>query len=406
MLIWNYWRNWVVIMLSWDKFIQEKTRQIPNLRTWRAKTAHHQSYLQLAKQNLLNFVSNDYLGLNGDSRLIQALQDGAIRYGSGSTGAPSMSGYSQEHTQLSHNLAAWLGFWDCLLFNSGYQLNVSLFSALADNNNTHLWFAKNSHASHIDGVLLAKAKFTTFTAAQISSMSCALETDHSKLHIILCEGSFSMDGSCNYLSQLLELKQKFPQQILLIIDDAHGVGALGQFGYGTLEQQGLDHRQVDLYIGTLGKAFASHGGFIAGNAKLIHYLRHSVRSQIFSTMLPPAQAAVSNAALTIIQSNEGMKLRNKLAQNIATFKQLARDYQINIYQAEENISAVQLVMLSDLNQLNMLHQHLLDRQILVGKIAYPTVAKNAPRLRISLTSAHTYEDIAKLVATLAEKYHQ
>lgn len=405
MLIWNYWRNWVVIMLSWDKFIQEKTRQIPNLRTWRAKTAHHQSYLQLAKQNLLNFVSNDYLGLNGDSRLIKALQDGATRYGSGSTGAPSMSGYSQEHAKLSANLAAWLGFVDCLLFNSGYQLNVSLFSALT-NSNTHIWFAKNSHASHIDGILLAKAKFTTFTPKQISSMVYAIEADRNKLHIILCEGSFSMDGSCNYLAQLIELKQKFPQQILLIIDDAHGVGALGQFGYGTLEQQGLDHRQVDLYIGTLGKAFASHGGFVAGNAALIHYLRHSVRSQIFSTMLPPAQAAVSNAALAIIQSGEGMQLRDKLAQNIAIFKQFALNSGLNIYQAEENISAIQLVILNDLSELNMLHQHLLDKQILVGKIAYPTVAKNTPRLRISLTSAHTGEDIAKLVTTLAEKYHQ
>jgi len=392
-------------MLSWDNFIQEKTQQIPNLRTWRAKSGYNRRYLQLAEQNLLNFVSNDYLGLNGDPRLIKALQDGAARYGSGSTGAPSMSGYSQEHAKLSANLAAWLGFADCLLFNSGYQLNVGLFSAIIDSN-THIWFAKNSHASHIDGILLAKAKFTTFTPEQISSIVYAIETEPTKLHIILCEGSFSMDGSCNYLAQLLELKQKFPQQILLIIDDAHGVGALGQSGYGALEQQGLDHRLVDLYIGTLGKAFASHGGFIAGNAELIHYLRHSVRSQIFSTMLPPAQAAVSNAALAIIQSDKGTQLRNKLAQNIATFKQLAINFGINIYQAEENISAIQLVMLSDLSQLNMLHQHLLDKQILVGKIAYPTVAKNAPRLRISLTSAKAPEDIAKLVATLAEKYHQ
>ena len=392
-------------MLSWDKLIQEKTQQIPNLRTWRAKSGYSQRYLQLAEQNLLNFVSNDYLGLNGDPRLIQALQDGAARYGSGSTGAPSMSGYSQEHVKLSANLAAWLGFEDCLLFNSGYQLNVGLFSALIDSN-THVWFAKNSHASHIDGILLAKTKFTTFTPEQISSMVCAIETDPTKLHIILCEGSFSMDGSCNYLAKLLELKQKLPQQILLIIDDAHGVGALGQSGFGTLEQQGLDHRQVDLYIGTLGKAFASHGGFVVGNTALIYYLRHSVRSQIFSTMLPPAQATVSNVALAIIQSDEGLQLRNKLAQNIANFKQLALNSGINIYQAQENISAIQLVMLNDLSQLNLLHQHLLDKQILVGKIAYPTVAKNMPRLRISLTSAHTGEDIAKLVATLAEKYHK
>jgi 8-amino-7-oxononanoate synthase len=316
-----------------------------------------------------------------------------------------MSGYSQEHAKLSANLATWLGFADCLLFNSGYQLNVGLFSALIDSN-THVWFAKNSHASHIDGILLAKVKFTTFTPTQISLMACTIEADRNKLHIILCEGSFSMDGSCNYLAQLIELKQSFPQQILLIIDDAHGIGALGQFGYGTLEQQGLEHRQVDLYIGTLGKAFASHGGFVAGNAALIHYLRHSVRSQIFSTMLPPAQAAVSNAALAIIQSGEGMQLRDKLAQNIAIFKQFALNSGLNIYQAEENISAIQLVMLSDLSQLKILHQHLLNKHILVGKIAYPTVAKNTPRLRISLTSAHTTDDIAKLVATLAEKYHQ
>lgn len=386
-------------MSNWAEFIHHKHTAIPTQRIWRAKTAHAARELICGQQQFLNFVSNDYLGLNGNQHLNEALVRAVKIYGAASTGAPSLSGYSVEHEQLSHNLAAWLGYQDCLLFNSGYQLNLGLFSQLCDQQ-AHVWLAKNCHASHIDGILLAKARFTSFSPTQIKSMTQTIAENLQQRHLIISEGTFSMDGSYPALSELIQLKQAYPAQILLIIDDAHGVGALGENGYGSLEQQQLNHRVIDLYIATLGKAFASHGGFIAGNQNIISYLRQSVRSQIFSTMLPAPQAAVSNASLSLIRSALGKNLRQQLANNIAYFKTCANHANLKLHAPDLNLSAIQLIMLNDLAELNSQHSTLLAHNILVGKIAYPTVAKSQPRLRISLSAAHTRNDIENLVAHL------
>jgi 8-amino-7-oxononanoate synthase len=391
-------------MPNWNDFIAQKTAQLPNRRVWRAKSCADSRYLYHDNQRWLNFTSNDYLNLNSHPALRDALLASSQRYGTGSTGAPTLSGYSKEHQLLSANLASWLGFEECLLFNSGYQLNVGIFASLVTGE-TQIWLAKNSHASHIDGVLLAKARFTTFQSEQISQIITRIESRLEQRHLILCEGTFSMDGTCSYLAQLIALKQRYPAQILLIIDDAHGVGAQGENGHGTLEQQGLHLSAVDLFIGTLGKTFASHGGFILGSRNMIDYLRHSVRSQIFSTMLPAPLAAVSNASLELIQSPRGQQLRRKLAHNITYFKDIASEYGLEIYNKSSNYSPIQLILTREVAMLSQIHTQLLDHQILLARIAYPTVAKNRPRLRISLTAAHTEDDIYRLVKQTVEAFH-
>lgn len=396
-----YLKSLVFTMANWKELIHEKSQTLPQQRVWRAKTQHAPRQLICQQQSLLNFVSNDYLGLNGHPNLNAALIKASDQYGTGSTGAPSLSGYTQEHLELSNNLANWLGFEDCLLFNSGYQLNVSLFSQLCDSH-TQVWLAKNCHASHIDGILLAKARFNRFNITQISYMQEQIAANPNQRHLIITEGTFSMDGSYSGLAKLIQLKQSYPEQILLIIDDAHGVGALGINGYGSLEQQHLDHLVVDLYVATLGKAFASHGGFVAGNYNLINYLRQSVRSQIFSTMLPATQAAVSNASLKLIQSTLGHDLRQKLVNNITYFKSYSQQLNLKIYSSDLNSSAIQLLILNNLSELTKQHDYLLSQNILTGKIAYPTVAKTQPRLRISLSAAHTKFDIENLVNHLAK----
>ncbi len=409
-------------MPNWQQHITQQTARLPNIRIRLPKTEGGSRYLtSLCRTNaLLNFVSNDYLGLSNHPQLVKALCTAANHYGVGSSGAPSLSGYSLAAQDLSQSLARWLNYPACLLFNSGYQLNLGIFSALCDSS-TRVWLDKRCHASHIDGILLAKARFTTFSPETLASCLESIAAQANLRHLLITEGTFSMDGSCTYLAPLLAFKQQHPHNFLLVIDDAHGVGALGRHGYGSLEQQYLSHNAADLLIGTLGKAFASHGGFICGSAAMIDYLTQSVRSQIFSTALPPALYAASSASLTLIASNTGAELRNKLLNNIHYWRTLATEYGLELYNQTDNLSPIQLVLFPEVpafypsrlskqgasaasqdHQLQQVHAQLLEQDILTGKISYPTVPKNQARLRISINAAHQATDLEQLAAKLAQ----
>ncbi len=379
---------------NWDYYINDCCDKLTTKRTRLVKINNNPRYLITATHKLLNFISNDYLGLSTNPQLKSAMRAAINSYGAGSTGSANLSGYTKEHELLQTSLAKWLGFEACLLFNSGYQLNVSIFSKLTDLN-THIWLDKNCHASIIDGVLLSRAKFTTFSSNNIDNIIATILTKTQQRHIIISEGTFSMDGLCHYWHKLIELKKSNYKNILLVIDDAHGVGAIGHQGFGSLECQNIDLSYIDLFIGTLGKAFASHGAFICGKSNIIYYLTQTVRSQIFSTNLPPSITAASNAALAIINSDAGKLLRHKLMSNIKYFGQLATKHHLNIVQ--NNNSPIQLLIFNNEEKVIRIYEQLLKQNIIVGKIFYPTVAKHAPRIRISLSTKHTKNDIKQLV---------
>ena len=382
-------------MANWDDYIAKQYKSLAVLRSRIPRLSGSSRYLSTKTKKYLNFVSNDYLGLSTNEEIVVAFNKASNLYGLGSTGAPTLSGYTEEHFLLSSEIASWLGFNRCLLFNSGFQLNVGIYSQLVDSK-TMLWLDKNCHASHIDGILLSKAKFSSFTNANIDSMIDKIKQKPEIRHLILTEGNFSMDGTCSYLDKLLQLKKASPDNILLVIDDAHGVGALGGNGFGTMEQLGLVTSEVDLFIGTFAKAFGSHGGFICGSENLIEYLQQSVRSQIYSTNLPPSIVAATRKSLEIIKSDEGAILRKLLRSNISYFVSLMDGYSNNnnsIY----NQSPIQLLTFSDPNKLDAIHTKLSDNNILVGKIKYPTVPKDKPRLRISLNALHIKEDLDFLI---------
>jgi len=388
-------------MTAWHKLIAARLTAITPLREFRAKTVCAPKSLITEDHTYVNWVSNDYLGLSTHPYLQKAANGAIEKYGIGSTGAPSLSGSSLIQDQLAHELANWLGFDKCLLFNSGYQLNVGLFSQLVDNNTT-IWLDKNIHASHIDGILLAKAKLATFSKDTLDNAIDKISEQTTRRHIVLSEGTFSMDGTCTYLHKLIDLKKAHNANVLLIIDDAHGIGALGTEGLGSLEQLQIDRQHIDLLIGTLGKAFGSHGGFIAGSRLLIDYLQQSVRSLLFSTSLPACIAAASKASLRVIQSPEGHALRITLADNIRTFQALSQHYHLPLYQQETNQSPIQLLVFDDEQKVSELFNTLLAQKQLVGRILYPTVAKAAPRIRISLNANHTEDDIDLLCRSLQQ----
>ncbi len=394
-------------MPNWDHVINSRFNKLENIRIRRAKIAGCNRYLETEQGSFLNFTSNDYLGLSTNQILREALISAASLYGVGSTGAPSLSGYSQEADNLSQELASYLGYEKCLLFNSGFQLNLSVIPALCDKN-TKVWLDKRCHASHIDGVLLAKVRFTTFNHKDIANILGQIIKDTENYHLIITEGTFSMDGSNLYLPLLADFKTQNNVNVLIMVDDAHGIGTLGLNGYGSFEQAGYKTPNADLLIGTFGKAFASHGGFICGNHNIINFLEHSARSQIYSTCLPPAILAASRASLAIVASLEGQTLRNNLLKNINYWHKIAFDHNLNIYNQQSNQSPIQLIVCETKDELDFIHNHLLAKQILVGKIAYPTVPKSEPRLRISLSAHHQQTDIQQLIETISiaqKAYH-
>ncbi len=377
---------------SWNDEINKKNLQIKNPKNRLPRSLHNSQKLIVGNLSYLNFMSNDYLGLSINSILKDALIQGIERFGVGSTGAPSLSGYTEIQQQLENQMAKWLNFEKCLVFNSGYHIGVGIFNKLIDSD-TQIWLDKNCHASHIDGILLARMKFTTFKAENILKVMDIISQKPQIKHLILTEGTFSMNGICSYLELLLDFKRHKPN-ILLVIDDAHGVGSMGDNGFGTLEKLGLNYKLVDLFIGTFAKSFGGYGGFICGNLNLVNYLQETVTSQIYSSCLPPAIYAANLAALKIIQSRLGYELRQNLVSKIEYFIKLCLEYDLPLY--KNNLSPIQLFIFKENFEVIQIYEGLLNLQIIVGKILYPTVSKDKPRLRISLNVNLTMSDIKLL----------
>ena len=381
---------------AWSRQIDEAMNKLPLICNRYPRSGSSSSKVVVREgQSYHNFISNDYLGLSTHPQLKQAFKVTCDDYGVGSTGAASLSGYTEAQYILEQNLAQWLQLEDVLVMNSGFSLNSSLYKSLS-NANTMIWLDRNCHASHIDGVLAAKSRFARFDGNNIIDLRNKISSLPDLHHLVISEGVFSMDGSSHYLAELIQLRKDFREQLLLVIDDAHGIGIIGENGFGQIESTNFLPKDIDLYIGTLGKAFASHGAFIGGNRQIIDYLRQSIRAQIYTTCLPPAIHAASNAALDIIKSEEGLKLRQQLLANIDFFKTQAKNLNIQLMYSEINHSPIQLIGGYSLHQFSYLSNYLQNKQILAGFIRYPTVAQNSPRVRLSLLVTHDPDDISKL----------
>lgn len=392
------WRN--SIKNAFDSLLVKRIRY--------PKISSDQNFITTKDNSYLNFVSNDYLGLSSNQLLKDTFIAATNKYGIGSTGAATLSGFSIEEKNLREHLAAWLGFEKALTFTSGYQLNIGIYKqliALAKTSNNNypitIWLDKKCHASHIDGISLSKGRFSTFDETTIDLTIDKIKDQEQSLHIILTEGIFSMDGSSTYLDKLIKLKQEnILGNIMLIVDDAHGIGTLGNNGKGFCSN--YDMCQIDLLIGTLGKSFATHGGFICGNVDTIDYLEQTVRSHIYTTCLPPALYAASNQSLSIIKSVIGDNLRLDLENNIKYFLATAQKHNLPIYNPKTNFSPIQLLVFEQQILVEEVYASLLQNDIMVGKMLYPTVAINEPKIRISITATHTFQQIEYLCQQLAK----
>lgn len=340
---------------------------------------------------LLNFCSNDYLGLANDPRLLEAASRALRRYGVGAGAAGLLSGWTDAHEELSLVLAEFLGRDRALLFSSGYLANLGTIATFATRH-SEVFHDRLNHASLIDGVRLSGAQSSRYRHVDMNDLRRQLTASQATTRLILTDTVFSMDGDCAPVAALAQLAHE--HAALLVCDDAHGFGVLGG-GRGLLAQAGISQAAAPLMVVTFGKALGSVGAAVVGRADLIETLLQTARPFIYDTAMPPALAAASTAALQILRENTA--LVDQLAANTAYFQQALTAAGIP---APASATPIQPIILGAEETALRAAASLRAQGFYVRAVRPPTVPKGTSRLRICLSAAHTRADIAALVAAL------
>lgn len=353
--------------------------------------------LSLDGHEVLNFCSNDYLGLANHPEIIAALKHGADEYGVGSGASHLINGHSRAHHALEEALADFLGRPRALLFSTGYMANLGVITSLVGKSDTILEDRIN-HASLIDAGLLSGARLQRYLHADVDSLNTHLQKAVAKnpdgRRLIATDGVFSMDGDLAPLPALAKTAEQ--HDAWLMVDDAHGLGVIGQQGRGTVNHFQLDDTQVPVLMGTLGKAFGTFGAFVAGSEELIETLIQQARSYIYTTALPPAIAAATHASLGLVQKADDR--REKLAALITQFRNGAIQLGLPLM---ESTTPIQPLLVGDSKQALALSDTLLKQHhILVSAIRPPTVADGSARLRITFSANHSETQVEQLLSAL------
>ncbi len=342
---------------------------------------------------LLNFCGNDYLGLSQQFAVVGALQDMAAREGAGGLASHLVCGHHAAHEALEREIADWLGVPSALCFGSGYMANLAVLQALLGKGDVCVQDRLN-HASLIDGAQLAGCTLRRYPHADPEAALRQLRGWPDGAALLATDGVFSMDGDIAPLKQLALVARV--QRATLYVDDAHGVGVLGEEGRGSIDDAGLDATAVPLRLVTLGKALGSYGAVVAGDADLVRHLAETARPSIYTTALPPAQAAASLAAVKLARREHWR--REKLAALVQRFRAGALRHELPLLPSETPIQP--LLCGTEADALAMAAA--LERQgFWVAAIRPPTVPEGSARLRITLSAAHADGDVDRLVEALA-----
>ena len=349
--------------------------------------------IKIGHRLLLNFCSNDYLGLANDERLKAAMHLAIDRYGIGSGASPLICGRSVVHRRLEHQLAAYTGRDRALVFPSGYMANLAVLTTLGPGRKGHIFEDRLNHASLVDGALLSRNRPTRYRHRDIRSLRQELNRRQGR-KMVITDAVFSMDGDIAPLNDIVEVCEE--QNTLLAVDDAHGFGVLGKNGRGTLSLFGLDQAQVPVLVLTFGKAVGVAGACVAGPAEIIEMLIQKARPYIYSTAMPPVLAATISASLEILEQDDAG--REHLKNLIHLFRCKARELSLPLVDSETPIQPLIIGSNEDaVSVSNMLFQH----GILVAAIRPPTVPVNSARLRITLTAAHSEAQVQTLLDALS-----
>lgn len=388
-------------MKKFSQQLQESLADRKSLGLYRQRktiNSPQNTKVQVNGKLLINFCSNDYLGLANHPKVIEACKKALDRYGVGSGASHLVVGHSHAHHDLEDQLADFTGRSKVLLFSSGYMANVGVLTSLA-NKKDRIFEDKLNHASLLDGGLFSGATFKRYPHLDTALLSELISKGaDSQNTFIVSDGVFSMDGDCADLPALIAVSEKAQAQLML--DDAHGFGVLGKSGGGLVEHycdkgHDIHEHNLPILIGTLGKAFGTQGAFVAGSEQLIESLIQYCRPYIFTTAMAPAIAEATQASLKIIQ-NENWR-REKLQTLIATFRTKCQKLGFSLTNSK---TPIQGLILGDAKKSTKASLLLESEGFFVTSIRPPTVPQGTARLRITFSADHSQKQLESLLAAL------
>lgn len=361
------------------------------LRQRRLLDSPQAEHIVANEQPYLSFCSNDYLGLANRPELIAAMQRAAGESGVGSGASNLITGHHRYHDALEKQLAAFVELPAALLFSTGYMANIGVLGALAGRGDA-IFADKLNHACLNDGAYFSHAEFQRYPHNDVAALEKLLQASTAKHKLIAADAVFSMDGDIAPIPEYLALCEKY--DAYLYLDDAHGFGVLGEHGKGSLNHFKVKSPRI-IMMATLGKAAGVAGAFVAGEQVVIDYLIQKAKSYVYSTPAPPALSATLSASVKLIE--QGDDLRANLNRSIAYLK---NNLKLNQWQLMDSDTPIQPLVVGGNKEALALSEYLQTCGILVPAIRPPTVPVGTARLRISLSAAHTLDDMKKLVEAI------
>jgi len=376
---------------GFDEHLEAQLRQLEGeglFKRERVITSPQGAWVEADGRRVVNLCANNYLGLAGDPALVRAAQEALPRHGFGLSSVRFICGTQDVHRTLEARLAAFLGFEDAILFSSCFDANGGVFEALLGEEDAVISDALN-HASIIDGIRLCKAKRYRYANSDMADLEAKLreaEAAGARFKLVVTDGVFSMDGYLANLPAICDVAEQ--HGALVMVDDSHAVGFIGEKGRGTHEHHGVMGR-VDLVTGTLGKALGgASGGYVAGSRAVVEWLRQKARPYLFSNTLAPVIADVSLTVLDLVERSDA--LRRKLRDNARHFRAGMTKAGFELLPGEHPIIPV---MLHDAKLAQEFSRRLLEEGVYVIGFFFPVVPRGAARIRTQMSAAHSTEDL-------------
>lgn len=383
----------------YQAFVESQLGEIRGAGLWKPERVLHSAQRPNAElqggDKVLVLCANNYLGLADDPRIIAAARNALDRWGYGMASVRFICGTQEQHEQLEHEIARFLGTDDTILYSSCFDANGGLFETLLGAEDAVISDELN-HASIIDGIRLSKAQRFRYKNRDMADLELQLKAaEGARFRMIATDGVFSMDGYIAPLREICDLAEKYDAMVM--VDDSHAVGFVGETGRGSHEHAGVMGR-VDIFTGTLGKALGgASGGYISGAKPLIALLRQRSRPYLFSNSLPPSIVAASIEALRILTASSDLPAR--LRKNTAFFRKKAAEVGLQILAGEHPIVPV---MVGDAAKAARMAEYLLEKGIYVIGFSYPVVPMGKARIRTQVSAAHTTDQLARAAEMLAE----
>ncbi len=379
------------------KYISDELNKIKNTGLYRELKVignAQDSHVEIEGKTFLSFCSNNYLGLANNPSVVKAVKYAVERYGWGAGASRLVSGNMTLHETLENAISRFKGKEAALVFPTGYMANLGAISSLVSKGDLVIC-DKLNHASIIDGCRLSGADFRVYAHCDMQKLENILrKSSKYNRKLIVTDSVFSMDGDLAPLPDIVRIAEK--HKAMVMVDEAHGTGVFGRNGRGVVEHFNLS-KEIDIVMGTLSKAIGSLGGYVTGDNDLINYLRNKARSFMYTTALPPAVCAASIAAINLIKGDSS--IRESLWHNVRFINDNLKSLNFDLISSESPIIPI---LVGDAQKAVDMSKLLYERGILIPAIRPPTVPVNSSRLRMTVMSTHTKEDLEILLEALSE----